>query len=394
MKLIYVGSSRPEAITQELKKRGSRVNFASMTLQNALLDGFYAKDKDISVISAWTISPFPKIKQLYFPPENISFKGNKGQYRFVGSINLPVINMFSKFFRVRRELKKQIRENADCCVIVYETHTPFLLAVATLRKHIKKATVIVPDLPEYMHGSNAVIRTILKKFDHKLIHFLLKKFDGYILLSEPMLEKLPKEVKKYMIMEGIFNPEFEEAQIEKEKYPTIMYTGGVFRYRGTNLLLEAFNRIDNPNYRLWIRGDGDLKDEILQMAKKDPRITYFEPMSRQELLELEQRATVLVNPTPPQDFTKYFFPSKNMEYLASGTPTIMFRLGCMPKEYDQYLFYVEGDDVESLHNKIVEVCEKPQNELDDFGRKAKEFILSKKNPRVQCSRIIEFITSL
>lgn len=391
MKLIYVGSSRPEAITQEYLKRGSYVNFAGMTLQSALLDGFYANDKDISIISAWDISPFPKLKQIYFPPENVLFKGNKNQYRFVGCINLPVINMFSKFLRVRRELKKQLRGNTDCNVIVYETHTPFLLAVATLRKYIKKAVVIVPDLPEYMHGSNAVIRTALKKIDHKLIHLLLKKFDGYILLSEPMLEKLPKEVKKYMVMEGIFNPEFEETPIEKEKYPTIMYTGGIYRHRGTDLLLEAFRKIDNPNYRLWIRGNGELKEDILQMAKKDPRITYFEPMSRQELLKLEQRATVMINTTPPQDFTKYFFPSKNMEYLASGTPTIMFRLGCMPKAYDPYLYYVDGSDVESLRNKIIEVCEKPQDELDDFGRKAKDFILSKKNPKVQCGRIIDFI---
>ena len=62
-------------------------------------------------------------------------------------------------------------------------------------------------------------------------------------------------------------------------------------------------------------------------------------MSREELLKMERRATVMINPTPARlNFTKYFFPSKTMEYLASGTPTVMYRLGCMPKEYDDYVY--------------------------------------------------------
>ena len=44
MNLIYVGSSRQESIAQEYLRRGSRVNFAGMTLQNAILDGLYEHD--------------------------------------------------------------------------------------------------------------------------------------------------------------------------------------------------------------------------------------------------------------------------------------------------------------------------------------------------------------
>ncbi len=392
--LIFIGSSRPEANAHEFMKRGSWVNFAAMTLQNALLDGLYQHDKNLSVITSWTISPYPKVRQVYFRPENVEFKGRKDKYKFVGAINLPIINMLSKFYRIRKELKRQIKDKTDVAVIVYETSSPFLLAVATLRKRINKAVVIVPDLPEYMHGGDNWARMLLKKLDRKIINWCLKQFDGYILLSEPMLERLPLIDGKYIVMEGIFNPEFEYKPVEKERNKTIMYTGGVHTHRGTRLLLDAFKGITSPNYRLWIRGDGQLKQEILDMAKKDSRITYFEPMEREDLLELERRATIMVNTTPPQDFTRYFFPSKNMEFLASGTPTVMFRLGCMPQEYDEYLYYVDGDDADALRKKIVEVCEKPQEELNAFGYRAKQFILEKKNPSVQCRRILDFIKSI
>ena len=394
MKLIFVGSSRPEAIAQEYLRRGSRVNFAGMTLQNALLEGLFQHDNDLRVISSWVISPYPKVKQIFFQPENIEFKGRKDRYRFVGATNLPIINMLSKFFRIRKELKRQLKDEKKGNVIVYETYTPFLLAVATLRKRIAKAVVIVPDLPDYMHGSNNRIRMFFKNQNRNLINWCLKRFDGYVLLSEPMLEKLPIKAKSYIVMEGIFNPEFDEKPVEKEIARTIMYTGGVYSHRGTRLLLDAFKGLTAPNYRLWIRGDGDLKQEILDMAVKDPRITYFEPMGRKELLELERKATVMVNTTPSQDFTRYFFPSKNMEYLASGTPTIMFRLGCMPKEYDEYLYYVDGNDADALREKIIEVCEKSQEELNAFGDRARQFIIEKKNPFVQCKRILDFINTL
>ena len=83
-----------------------------------------------------------------------------------------------------------------------------------------------------------------------------------------------------------------------------------------------------------------------------------------------------------------------MEYLASGTPTIMYRLGCMPKEYDEYVYYVEDESIETLSRRLIEICEKSQEELDEFGFAARSFILSKKTPFTQCGKIIELLNEL
>lgn len=173
-----------------------------------------------------------------------------------------------------------------------------------------------------------------------------------------------------------------------------MYTGNIYRKRGIDILLEAFLKIENPNYRLWIRGNGDMKQEILELSKIDSRIIYFEPIERNELLRMEMRATLMVNPTPASwEFSKYFFPSKNMEYMASGTPTLMFRLACMPEEYHEYLYYCD-ESVDALRDKIIEICEQPQEQLNDFGKRASEFIVEKKNARVQAGRLVDFINKL
>ena len=83
-----------------------------------------------------------------------------------------------------------------------------------------------------------------------------------------------------------------------------------------------------------------------------------------------------------------------MEYLASGTPTLMSKLPCLPKEYEPYIYFFDDESVEGMKNKIIEICEKSQEELNEFGEKAAKFIHTQKNEIAQTKRIIEFITKV
>lgn len=393
MNFIYLGSSRPTYINKELLDMGSYVNFAGNTLQQALLEGFSKLVPHLKIISGWYVSTFPKVKKIILKRRKFQEFGTH-DYVYVGGINLPVLNLVSRYFRCRRELRKMLVANEDNVVVIYEIHTPLMLAAHSLRKRIKHINLIVPDMPQFMSGSKNLMYLLMKKIDAKIINKCLKSVDSYALLSEGMTEMLPMGKRKWTLMEGIFQNTFKDEPVVKEQYKTIMYAGGIHRRRGTDLLVKAFKLIADPDYRLWIRGDGDdeMKAEIIELSKKDSRIVYFEPMERAELLRMEQRATVMVNPTQPSlDFTNYFFPSKTMEYLASGTPTVMFHLACMPKEYDEYLFYVEEESAEALKNKLVEVCETPIEERQMFGQRASQFILMQKTPIKQCGKILEMI---
>lgn len=393
MNFIYLGSSRPASVTQALVEQGSYVNFAALTLQQALLEGFSKQLSGINIITSWRVDTFPKFKRLFFKRETYDEFGAK-QYVFVGGINLPFLNLLSRFIRCRRELKKMLTNTEKNVLVIYEVHTPYLLAALTLRKRIQHINLIVPDMPQFMSGNKKKLYLLLKRIDARIIKRCLAKIDSYSLLSEGMSELLPMEGKKWTLMEGIYQNAFKEEKVEKEPHKVIMYAGGLHRRRGVDLLVQAFKLIDDPDYRLWIRGDWDdsMKAEIIELSKIDHRVQYFEPMERGELLRMEQRATVMVNPTQPSlDFTNYFFPSKTMEYLASGTATVMFHLACMPKEYDDYLFYVEEESKESLKNKLVEVCEMPAEDRLKFGQKARDFILTQKTPEKQCKKIIDLI---
>lgn len=393
MNVIYVGSIYPTGKIDELKAMGSSIDFAAETFQTSLLQGLCEYYPQMKVITAPNISAYPRAKKLSFKKEEFSLPFSGMKHLFAGFLNIPGVKFLSKCVRIRRAIKKMLDKGTDNTIIIYAVHSPFLLALCGIKKSKYKSCLIVPDLPEFMSGNTSRLYLLGKKVDGWLIRMGLKKIDSYVLFSPHMKERLPIGDKPYTHMEGIFNTEgVIDEHVEKEKYKTILYTGNISRRMGIPNLIEAFRLIPNPDYRLWIRGNGECKGMVLQAMKEDSRIVYFDPMPKSELFRLQKKATVLINPVfSSQTFTRYFFPSKTMEYLASGTPTIMARLACLPQDYESHLFFFDDESVEGIKNKIIEVCEKPQAELDAFGKSAAEFILTEKNEKKQAAKIAELI---
>ena len=96
---------------------------------------------------------------------------------------------------------------------------------------------------------------------------------------------------------------------------------------GIRDLIAAFNEIDDKEFSLWICGFGLDQPFVEVAAKNDSRIIYWGLVEQNRVFEMQQQATLLVNPRKGDaEFTKYSFPSKTMEYMASGTPTVMYKL--------------------------------------------------------------------
>ena len=129
------------------------------------------------------------------------------------------------------------------------------------------------------------------------------------------------------------------------------------------------------------------------MSENDNRIILKGQLPHSEILNIQRNATLLVNPrTSDGEFTKFSFPSKTMEYLASGTPTLLYKLDGIPNEYYNYCFALgKWNGIDDLTQKIRAIINMPSEELKKIGMAARQFVLEKKNPIYQCSRMIEFL---
>jgi glycosyltransferase involved in cell wall biosynthesis len=160
-------------------------------------------------------------------------------------------------------------------------------------------------------------------------------------------------------------------------------------------LIDAFQQIKDPNYELRICGVGDSEDAIKAAAQKDERIHFWGKLPREQVLEWQSKATVLVNPRQNnEEFTKYSFPSKTMEYLSSGVPLVAYKLDGIPDEYDSYIFYVKENSLSCLADTIRQVCEMPESKRAAAGKAGREFVLNQKNSAEQVKKITNLLQSV
>ena len=193
-------------------------------------------------------------------------------------------------------------------------------------------------------------------------------------------------------MEGMCADAAAEMTVPKAQKFSVLYTGRLNRRYGLELLLKAVKEWQDTDVELWLCGSGEMEEEIRSYAAQDPRIRFFGFLPHEETVRLQRQATVLVNPRTNQgEYTKYSFPSKTMEYMASGRPVMMFRLDGMPEEYDAFLTYIPEESAESVRNTMRSLKERDPAELDAIGARGREFVLKNKNRNVQMQRVLDFI---
>lgn len=383
------------------KSKGGIQNAANVLQWNIIRGLNKCNENPVSIMSSIFIGTYPRnYKDMII--KSYKWSHTEGAVdKNVGFINIPGIKHFSRANRIAQSIKEWAANNEeDKCIITYSVHSPFLYAIKKAKQVNPriKVCLIVPDLPQYMKLSSKPGRLylVLKRLDSIVISSLLKYVDSYVFLTKHMAEYFNITEDRFMVMEGMVNLDDLNTGYNYSKQNTeikkILYTGTLNWRYGIGTLLDAFKLINMKNYRLQICGAGEAELEIINLSKKDPRIEFLGSIKREDVLELQRRATVLINPRNSEgEFTKYSFPSKNMEYLLSGRPTIAYKLSGIPKEYEKYMYFIEDSSTISMANKIIEVCEKKDDDLERFGALARDFVINQKNNVQQASRIIEFL---
>ena len=392
--LIFIGGLFPKELRKDIEKNSKGViQNAADSLQWAIVKGLDHYTTNLQIINLPYVGSYPN-RYRTFKIDSFSFSHNKKSHDWnVGFVNVSLYKMYSRYHKTKIKLK-ELLNNDNEIIIIYALHTPFIKAAVDLKKinPSLKICVIVPDLPHFMGGSNNVVIRFFKKKEKVFLETLLRQVDAFVLLSDYMHKPLNVANRPWVRIEGIFNDDLKSNVLQKESFKTILYTGTLSRRYGILNLLDAFSLIKDVNYRLWICGDGEGSEEINQRCKIDSRIIFFGQLPREEALKLQQKATVLVNPrTSGSEFTKYSFPSKIIEYLASGTPCIMYRLAGIPKEYFNYCFVPTNETPFALYHQILMVCSKSQEELNQLGLKAQRFILENKTPEKQCLKLYNML---
>ncbi len=337
-----------------------------------------------------------KVDVVANPPVNRSVLSEKfvvlpreteggAHYRYIPAIRNPILKaafvglgtFFQTLFLVRR----------DSAVIVDGLNRiTALTAMLAARLRRVPCIGIVTDLPDMLGGS---------RFSKEMANFVIRHCTGYILLTEAMNDYLNNKGKPYVILEGHADITMKDRipDMEKKTSPRVcFYAGGVSKQYGLSNLVEGFRKADLANARLHIYGPGDYVEELESIAAEDNRIFYGGMLLNTEIVDKEQEAALLVNPRPTdEEYVKYSFPSKTMEYMASGTPVLTTVLPGMPREYHPYVYLLEDETADGIAAKLQEVLASSDGELFRKGMEARTFVLEQKNNVIQAQKILDML---
>lgn len=378
--------------------------FAAHNFDSAVLNGFAQQDDiDFHCISVPGCGSFPNNnKRFLTKPEVYELFGEN--VHSIGFCNLVILNKISIILHLAKAIihfsKNSQHEVVD---VVISTATIYLqiafrLARFFSSKKLRLTTIIcdVPVIMDEMSQSRSLkmkIRSLMDKYCMKL----LNKSNFLVLMTEQTMDFFNKDIN-HIVMEGIYkvpgivNPITDRTDGKE----IILYAGTISRQFGILNLVSAFEQIDNydSDSELWICGSGDTKQILEEKSATNPRIKFFGLVAVERARSFQQEATILVNPrTSEGAYTKYSFPSKTMEYLASGKSVIMNAIPCIPIEYFNYAFAPQNEAVEELSKTIQMVMAMDKKDRIERQVKGREFIYNHKNSKTQVGRIIQMISA-
>lgn len=318
------------------------------------------------------------------------------KYTYVPMVNMPILKNIGvfiySFFKVLFSTLFGCRKDkvVVCDVLNLSITAGALLASKLTRT---KSVAIVTDMPDLM-VANSQRNSLNRNLFNNLASSLMSLYDGYILLTEQMNERVNVHHKPYIVMEGLVDKNmvtihnvFENKSSER----ILIYAGGIYEKYGIKKLIEAFMRLDADDVQLHIYGPGEMAADMPKYMKADQRIVYHGMVPNNEVVDKELEATLLINPRPStEELTKYSFPSKNMEYMVSGTPLLTTPLPGMPEEYKRYAYLFDDESTDGIYETLKLLLSKSKEELHEFGNRAKQFVLTNKSNIVQAKRVLSF----
>ena len=385
MRILYGYSNCTDSAYNRIAgERGVYAMVPDQKYHGLLIKGLAENGAEVRCFSGLPVNRSVTARRIVSEPNE---REGNAYFHYITTVNLPVLRQLmifcGAFFGVLRT-KKDMETYAVCDFLNMAVAMGFILACKLKRI---KAAAVVTDLPDMFDTGKA----------RKIIgNFILRRFNGYIFLTEHM-RSFVAENAPYIVLEGhadkdiaALKPDFTYE--EKSGKRVVMYAGNIHGKYGIANLAEGFVMADIPDSELWVNGRGDYTEALTELCREHPAISYMGQKPNSEIVAEELRAALLVNPRPTApEYTKYSFPSKNMEYMASGTPLLTTRLPGMPAEYEPYVYLIDDDSAAGIADALKKVFADTPEERRAKGAAARAFVLEKKSNVVQAGKIIKFL---
>jgi glycosyltransferase involved in cell wall biosynthesis len=393
MKITLLGFTVPDDEMEQILTNDAQMPVQTHSFAWAVVRALRSAEVTTTLLSADPISSYPGNPRLVC--RGGSFNAHSVEGRKLPFVNVVALKHLTRFVACLRTGSRALRAWRPDVLLVHGVHSPFLF-YARVARHLLglRIVVILTDPPGVVLPSDGPFVRVLKRLDIALVRAALGGFDGVIALTESLATQFAPTVP-YLVMEGIVGALPEEQPRQPSAKARVLYAGGLSGAYGVGHLVDAVRALPHDDVRLSCFGRGELVEWLTALSEDDPRIEAPQFASREEVLREYERSDVLVQPRPiDQDFVRFSFPSKLLEYLASGTAVVSTRLPGIPADYEQHVYWADDDSAHGLSLALEQALATPWDERQRRASRAREFIWTTRGYEGQGRRMKDFLAQL
>ena len=291
---------------------------------------------------------------------------------FLQKIRLPMIHDLLASLVIATTLRKIVRSrlNNDRIVFVKGFNFPFVLLLKLLRyRNI-----------QFAGGFGSVALRGARKYWLLFKELLLLTIIDLLILETPsvstyysFLERFKRKIFPYGAL--YVDNEFKVTKPLEKRESIIGYIGALTQQKGIIQLLLAMNIIKKLNVRLFIIGDGPLKNQLSVMVKDlslEDRVLFLGNVSHLHLPHYLNEMKLLVLPS----LCGEGLPNVILEAMACGTPVLATSVGVIPDviKDNETGFVLTSTEPSKIAEKINEILAKDLGELQKIVNSALKFI--------------------
>lgn len=231
-----------------------------------------------------------------------------------------------------------------------------------------------------------------------------KKLDGIFPISNALkdyfISKGILENKLQVINMTVDPSRFEGLKKEEVKDKYIAYCGAVINYKdGVDVLIKSFAIVAKqiPDIKLYIIGGFPFKKDkeedyaLVDSLELTARVVFTGPIPREQMPQMLKNAEALVLARPDNIQAKYGFPTKLGEYLLTGNPVVVTRVGDIPQflKDGESAYIAEPGNVKDIAQKMIEAITSPM--AKEIGLRGLGVAMREFNSETESKKIIKFI---
>ena len=346
-------------------------NGASANRYRGLIDGLVTQGHYVTVAILGGLkqkNEIEKTKSISNAPEFVYVSHNNYYSYIQCRLNIYLFDETINPFVVRRRLRKLLQNDYD---IVWLTQSDLVLNLFDKEtKHINSKTLIeLNEFNDIYKGEGATSNFLQRrkgKRENELFLKAVKKIDLFAVMTETLIghySKMAKPEAKFMLLPMTVELSRFNYEVESDIYkkPYIGYTGTMNNHKdGVDILIKAFAKIADkyPLVYLYLAGfwhsDVIMQEKLIADFGLQERIRHIGMLNREQIPSFICNASVLALSRPDSHQAQGGFPTKLGEYLATGNPVCVTKVG----EISDYLednvsaFMAAPGDVDSFADAL------------------------------------------